>query len=95
MSSFALKFRTLKRVDVYLKFDSSEYLLKISECCRELETLIILRRSDIEAIASLPCLKELEINNIELSQEMISPLSRCKKLKNLSLVVDFYILLEI
>jgi hypothetical protein len=100
ISSIVMNCRSLKSVDVNAKFDSSECLLNIAECCRRLEALIItnsygvlvLRRSDIESIASLPYLKELVIIGAGLTEEVVSPLNRCKKLKHLSLVIDFSLL---
>jgi hypothetical protein len=86
--------RSLKSIDVRAKFNSSECLLKISECCRGLEKLIFrdyyespddLVLSDIESIASLPYLKELVIIGAGLTEEVVFPLTRCKKMKKLTL----------
>jgi hypothetical protein len=57
---------------------------QVVECCRELERLdfgdkgdlLILERSDILAIASLPRLKSLKINNCDIVDGNLSALSR-------------------
>jgi hypothetical protein len=53
--------------------------------------VLVLKKSDFEAIASLPSLKRLEIRFV-LDENAVSPLTRCKKLMHLSLVVDFSLL---
>jgi hypothetical protein len=99
ISSFAMKCRSLKSVDLWVKFDSSEFLLNTSEFCRGIEylrfvphNLMILKKSDIEAIACLPSLKRLEISRSNLTEDVISPFTRCKKLKSLYLRMDFSLL---
>jgi hypothetical protein len=69
ISAFASSYHTLTSVHLVAEFDSSASLLKVVECCRDIErfsfgdegVLLILNRSDMLAIASLPRLKTLKI----------------------------------
>jgi hypothetical protein len=93
ISSLATSYRTLTSVKLFAKFESSASLLKVVECCHELERLVvgdegdllILARSDILAVASLPRLKYLEFGVCCFSDDAASPLARCKGLKELRL----------
>jgi hypothetical protein len=72
---------------------SSGNLVKIAECCRELEKLTpsgaedndVLSLYDIKIIASLPILKYLELRYCGVSVEAVAALSRCKSINHLSI----------
>jgi hypothetical protein len=91
ISAFALNYRTLTSVKLFAKFDPSASLLKVVECCRDLERLVladdggglILERSDMLAIASLPRLKSLDIGGCYFRDDALSAIVRCKGLKEL------------
>jgi hypothetical protein len=80
----------LTNIDICVK--SSDSILKIVEFYRDLESLSFdgdgfeLGRSDIEAIASLPRLKFLDLGFCKMTNEAISALSGCRKLKKLRLL---------
>jgi hypothetical protein len=86
----AISYPTSKRLRLHDLFNSSATLLKFVECCCEIEEVsfdsddIVLTRSDIEAIASLPRLKSLN-TNCRITDDAVSVLSRCKGLKLLTL----------
>jgi hypothetical protein len=90
IAAFALNYHTLVNVKLIVNFDSSASLLKIVECCRDLMRLVfaddggglILERSDMLAIASLPRLKYLGIR-CRLEDDALSALLRCKGMKEL------------
>jgi hypothetical protein len=94
ISSLASIYRTLTSVKLFAKFESSASLLKVVECCRDLEILffynffrrrLILNRSDIIAVASLPRLKCLDIGIFSFTDDASSALVRCKGLNELRL----------
>jgi hypothetical protein len=92
VSAVAISYPTIKRLHLNDAYDSSVTLLKFVECCRDIEELsfvdwsgdVELKRSDIEAIASLPRLKLLN-TNCRITDDAVSVLSRCKGLKHLTL----------
>jgi hypothetical protein len=103
VSSFASSYRTLTSVKLLAKFDSSASLLKVVECCRDLEMIVfddrrgrlILQRSDILTISSLPRLKCLKIyGGGGIAEDADSALSRCRGLKSLKFpfLIDPYTL---
>jgi hypothetical protein len=103
ISLIATKYSTLVSVKLIANFDSSSSLLKIVECCQDLEGLylhsqgniLMLSRSDILSIASLPHLQSLDIRGfINLADDDSSALVRCKVLKELRLnpLIDLSIL---
>jgi hypothetical protein len=61
---------SLKKVVLISTFDSSDCILKVIECCPDIMVLsfhnvdgsLVLKRSDIEAIATLPLLKVLFVD---------------------------------
>jgi hypothetical protein len=79
VSIIATNYPTIKRLRLSDDYDSSSTLLKFVECCREIEKIffhessgddiLYLKRSDIEAIASLPRLKSLNIENGTISMK--------------------------
>jgi hypothetical protein len=89
ISALSTNFRTLTSVKIIAKLDSSASLLKVVECCLDIERfsfgdegdLLILNRSDMLAIASLPRLKSLDIGACNLAVDASSALVRCKGLK--------------
>jgi hypothetical protein len=92
IAAFATGYRTLVNVKLVAKFESSALLLKIVECCRDLERVylnpqrntLMLNRSDILAVASFPRLQSLDISGfIEVANDALSALVRCKRLKEL------------
>jgi hypothetical protein len=91
ISSLATNYRTLVSVNLNANFDSSASLLKIVECCRDLSSVIfgdsgsslMLKRSDILAVASLPRLKSLDIGGCYFRDDALSALVRCIGLKEL------------
>jgi hypothetical protein len=93
ISSLASSYKTLKSVHLYVKFESPASLLKIVECCRDLESLmfgnrgggIILARSNILAIAFFR-LKELMVG-IRMADDAYSALKRCRLVKSLYLIL--------
>jgi hypothetical protein len=88
--SVAINYPTIERLLLSDDYDSSATLLKFVECCRGIEELSFfsdemkLTRSDIEAIASLPRLKSLNIR-CRIAEDAVSALSRCRGLKHLAL----------
>jgi Leucine-rich repeat (LRR) protein len=94
VQAVAINYHTIKRLHLDDYYDSSTTLLKFVECCRDIEELsftdnrdiLYLKRSDIEAIASLPRLKSLNIDCWIENDDAVSALSRCKGLKHLALV---------
>jgi hypothetical protein len=91
ISSFASSYRTLTSVKLIAKFESSVSLLNVVERCRNIERLIfsrrgihlVLDRSDILAVASLPRLKYLDIGNCRIADDAASAFVRCRGLKEL------------
>jgi hypothetical protein len=89
VSAVAISYPTIKRLRLEDTYDSSATLLKFVECCRGIEDLFFfsdhteLTRSDIEAIASLPRLKSLNIR-CRIAEDDVSALSRCRGLKHLA-----------
>jgi hypothetical protein len=89
----AMNYKTLKSIDFSSGLDSSESLLRVVESCRDLERLILnvfddewkLVSSDIEAFASLPRLKYLDLRLCGLADEAVSTLSRFKQLNHLGI----------
>jgi hypothetical protein len=85
--------RSLVDVHIIAKFESSTPLLKVVECCRELKNLVfgdrgrdlMLERSDILAVASIPRLRSLKIAGCGMTDEACSAISRYKGLNDLSL----------
>jgi hypothetical protein len=49
-------------------------------------------RSDFEAISSLPRLKSIQLKGFIMSEDVVYPLARCKRLRNLHIWVDFALL---
>jgi hypothetical protein len=104
ITAFATCYRTLVSVKLFAKFEASTSLLNVVECCRDLSCLVfendggglILDRSDILAIASLPHLKSLDIE-CRLGDDSHSALVKCKGLKELrmDLLIDPTILAAI
>jgi hypothetical protein len=89
IAAIATNYRTLVNVKLIVMFESTASLLKIVQCCRDLERLefgdkgnLKLKRSDILAVASLPRLKSLGIR-CRLEDNSLSALVRCKGLKEL------------
>jgi hypothetical protein len=103
ISSLAIKCRSLKSLLLKVKLDSSVSLLKIVECCRGLNEFAIwndggslyLGLADFKAIASLPLLNHLQIDDCEITNDALSPLARCRGLKRLFLHSDFATLRDI
>jgi hypothetical protein len=99
ISSFAVNYATLKAVDLLTAFFSSDSLERIAECCTALEKVILrgfgeyyngfIDRSVFEAISSLPRLKFLQIDGFYIPGDAVSPLARCRELKNLHIWLDF------
>jgi hypothetical protein len=95
VSAVAINYPTIKRLCLYDYYDSSATLLKFVENCREIEEMsfadwsgpgdVELKRSDIEAIASLPRLKSLNIDCWIENDDAVSILSRCRGLRHLDL----------
>jgi hypothetical protein len=93
LNAIALNFRTLTSIDIFAKIDSSASIIKIVECCRELETLKLwslipglnLENADIRAIATLPRLKSLNIAGFSFGDGALSGLSVCRGLRHLAL----------
>jgi hypothetical protein len=91
ISTIAMKCRSLKDIYLYASFESWESIHKIVECCRDLEEITIcdlfrhqpLKNSEFVAIASLPHLKSLDLANCLIDDGAVSPLARCKGLRNL------------
>jgi hypothetical protein len=93
VSAVATNYPTITRLRLDDDYDSSATLLKFVECCRFIEEIsfcetsgndLKLNHSDIEAIASLPRLKSLNIN-CHIADDDVSALSRCRGLKHLIL----------
>jgi hypothetical protein len=95
--NLAMKCSSLTNVMVSAIFDSSASLLKFVECCRGLKALEVwneggslsLNLADFKAIASLPQLKLLQLEGFNISEDVISPLARCRGLKWLFLPCGF------
>jgi hypothetical protein len=95
VSAVAISCPMIKRLHLDDYYDSSTTLLKFVECCRNIEEIFFressghdifyLKRSDIEAIASLPRLKSLNID-CEIADDAVSAISRCKGLNHLTLL---------
>jgi hypothetical protein len=89
VSAVAINYPSIKRLRLDDLFNSSATIIKFVQCCRDIEDLFLnvdemeLTRSDIEAIASLPRLKSLNIN-CEIASGAVSALSRCRGLKHLA-----------
>jgi hypothetical protein len=91
ISSLASRYRTLNCVLIVAMLESSASLLKVAECCLDLERLVfgdkgdllILARSDILAVASLPRLKYLDIGACYFAGDASSALVPCRGLKEL------------
>jgi hypothetical protein len=94
VSAVAISCPMIKRLSLSDFYNSSATLLKFVECCRDIEEIsfcessgddiLYLKRSDIEAIASLPRLKSLNIK-CHVADDGIDALSRCKGLRHLAL----------
>jgi hypothetical protein len=92
VSTIATNYPTIKKVYLEDQYSSFVTLLKFAEFCRDIEELsfvdwsgdVELKRSDIEAIASLPRLKSLNID-FEIADNAVSALSRFRGLKHLAL----------
>jgi hypothetical protein len=86
----ALKYPTLTSIRLEAEFDSSASLLKLIECCPDLEKLVyvnkggnlVLSRSDI---LSLRRLKSLDIDCL-IEDDAVSALASCRSLKSLRVV---------
>jgi hypothetical protein len=95
VSAIAIVYPTIKRLRLEDSYNSSATLLKFAECCREIEELSYcdcsgsLERRDIEAIASLPLLKSLNID-CEIADDAFFTLSRCQRLRHLILETDSF-----
>jgi hypothetical protein len=94
VQAVAINYPTIKRLHLDDEYSSSAtLLLKFVDCCRDIEELsfvdwsgdVELKRSDIEAIASLPRLKSLNID-FEIADDAVSAISRCRGLKHLVLL---------
>jgi hypothetical protein len=90
VSVAAIHYSSIKRLILKDAYQSSATLLKFVECCRYIEELsfrlgVVLMTSDIEAIASLPCLISLNIE-CHIADGAFDALSRCRGLKHLSLL---------
>jgi hypothetical protein len=88
----AESYRTIINFDLDTCYISTPSLLKIVECCPNVEQLSfntitesVLQRSDIEALASLSRLKNLNTWDSVYSSEALSSLSLLKGLKHLGL----------
>jgi hypothetical protein len=89
-SDVAIKIPTIKRLILSDDHLSSVILLGFVNCCRDIEELsfrdssnrLVLNRSDVEALASLPHLKNLRTNCLI---DEVAALSRFKGLERLSL----------
>jgi hypothetical protein len=92
LSAVAIDYPTIKRLSLVDSYDTSATLLIFAVCCREIEELSYcdcsgawsLDRRDIEAIASLPRLRSLIIDN-GIAEDAVLALSRCRGLKHLAL----------
>jgi hypothetical protein len=90
ISSIVSSYRTLCSMNLSAKFESSDSLLKVVECCRCIERLVFsprgnflgLERPDILAITSLPHLCHLELY-CRIAEDAYSSLTRCRRLKDL------------
>jgi hypothetical protein len=86
ISAFATGYRTLVDVKLFAELGSSASLLKLVESCLDLEIIdlrprenvLMLKRSDILAIASLPRLKTLDLGNCRMADKAFSAFSRIK-----------------
>jgi hypothetical protein len=93
VSAVAINYPTIKRLRLAKNYTSSNApLLKFIECCRDIEELIYsvigdpsLERGDIEAIASLPRLRSLNIE-CKIACDAVAALSRCRGLKHLAIM---------
>jgi hypothetical protein len=93
ITSLASNCRALVRVCLIARLDSSVGLLKFVECCRSLESLLfadvrgqlMLERSDILAIASIPRLRSLGMIGCGVASDAHTALVRCKGLNELDL----------
>jgi hypothetical protein len=104
VQAVAINYHTIKRLHLDDNYDSSTTLLKFVECCRDIEEIffhessgddiLYLKRSDIEAIASLPRLKSLYLK-CGISNNEVSALSRCRGLKHLALCYESFDLTNI
>jgi hypothetical protein len=91
MSDIVINYPKIKRSNLHYAYLSPETLFKFIECCRGIEQLsfilhedVELKQHGIEIIASLPLLKSLNID-CQISDNDVSPLSRCRRMKRLSL----------
>jgi hypothetical protein len=93
ISIIAMNNRSLSTVRLEAPFNSSDNLLKLVECCPDLESVsfqnfdngsVILKRSDLESIATLPLLKVLDVN-CAFEEGALSALVGCKMLYSLLL----------
>jgi hypothetical protein len=93
VSAIAMKCRSLKSISIYAYFESWVSIYKIVEYCCELEEVTLhdfsrhlqsLKKSGFVAIASLSCLKSLELKYCDIDDGAFSPLARCKGLRHLS-----------
>lgn len=89
VSAIASSYRTLISIDIVAEFESSAGILKIVKGCSDLESLfdvlgdgLILERSDILAIASLPRLCCFEVY-CRVTETANSALVRCRGLMEL------------
>jgi hypothetical protein len=92
ITAIASIYRSLVNVKLFANFESSASFLKVLECCRGLERfvfseeeggVVLLKRSDILAVASLPRLKSLDITACIFGDLALPALARCKGLKEL------------
>jgi hypothetical protein len=91
ISSIAMKCRSLKSISLFAQFKTWESIHKVVECCRDLEEISLydhsrrlpLKKSEFVAIASLPRLKSLDLNYCLVGDGALSPLAKCKWLRNL------------
>jgi hypothetical protein len=98
LSALASKSSALTDVFISAKFDSSDSLLKIVGCFRELRSLVfdneggglMLERSDIIAVASLSRLKALKFYRCGMTEDAYSALMRLRGLNSfqISSLVD-------
>jgi hypothetical protein len=92
ISAVAINYPTIKRLRLEDHYSSSATILKFVECCRDIEVLsftensedMYLELSDIEAIASLPLLRSLNID-CGIKNDTLDVLSRCRRLQHLAL----------
>jgi hypothetical protein len=91
ISSIAMKCRVLKSIKLTRSF-TWESINKFFECCLDLEEinllcevyhLSMLKTAELDAIASLPHLKSLNLGGCLIADDAVSPLARCKRLRHL------------